>query len=424
MKVHFFFFISCMVLSISLSAQSFKNHLACGHDLVLNTMEAQYPGYKDQVLKTFENAKKRSRNETGLRREQLTIPVVIHIVWKEDAENISDELIEKQVRALNEAFNLENENKDDIRDIFKDRQADANIFFDLIEIKRRKTTANFALSFTLGLPDDVKRARNGSAAVEPANVLNIWICKIQPIPFIGAQILGFAYPPAGLANWPAGANAPSEDLDGVVLDFRAVGPDNPNVLDIAGVPFDAQGRTMVHEVGHYLGLRHIWGDGSILGGSSCGEDDGVDDTPNQGESSDFTCDLQQNTCMDAENDLPDMIENYMDYSSESCQNTFTEGQVAIMRSVIMNERRGLISSAKNHYLAQSVKVYPNPTMDILYIDAGSEWQKVEILNLQGNVQQSLTHYQEYIDVAPLTPGTYLVKIQYKDSASWNKFVKM
>ncbi|MFN5911951.1 MAG: M43 family zinc metalloprotease, partial [Bacteroidota bacterium] len=72
--------------------------------------------------------------------------------------------------------------------------------------------------------------------------------------------------------------------------------------------FEVAGRTCVHEVGHYLGLRHIWGDGD------CSQEDGIDDTPNADSQSNQDCDVTRNTCTDniAGTDLPDMVENYMD----------------------------------------------------------------------------------------------------------------
>ena len=94
--------------------------------------------------------------------------------------------------------------------------------------------------------------------------------------------MGFAYPPAALDHWPEGANAPSEELEGVVIDYRVFGRENPFSVDVGlGAPLETQGRTATHEVGHYLGLRHVWGDGGgLFGGDSCGEDHSVEDTPN------------------------------------------------------------------------------------------------------------------------------------------------
>jgi hypothetical protein len=374
----------------------------CGFDFMMETYEQQYPGFKTAVSNTFEKIKK-SEESPFLRNEILTIDVVFHIVWKENAENLHDSIIYNQLEILNKDYRLLNDNRDEIRALFKDRQADARIEFNLKEIVRVKTDANFALSLT-GLPDRVKNTDNGgSNAVAPEKTLNIWICHIRPIPFIGAQILGYAYPPAGLDNWPAGSNAPSAGLDGVVLDFRVAGSNNPNQLTVQGMNYTSLGRTCVHEVGHYLGLRHIWGDGGgIFGGSSCNADDGMEDTPNQGAETGFGCDKNNNTCTDAQNDLPDMIENYMDYSLESCQNIFTKDQVSHMRKVLFNQRKGLIEGQVSaHDITEnlSLKIVPNPVSEQSHVYFGeAKTGTIQILDAVGKVvfSQNITDLQHYI----------------------------
>ncbi|MBK8620827.1 MAG: T9SS type A sorting domain-containing protein [Saprospiraceae bacterium] len=361
----------------------------CGYDFMMETYEQQHPGFKTAVSNTFEKIKK-SEESPFLRNEILTVDVVFHIVWKENAENLHDSVIFNQLDILNKDYRLLNDNRDEIRELFKDLQADAGIEFKLKGIVRVKTNANFALSLT-GLPDNVKNGSNGgSNAISPDKTLNIWICHIRPIPFIGGQILGYAYPPAGLDNWPAGSNAPSAGLDGVVLDFRVTGSNNPNQLTVQGMNYTSLGRTCVHEVGHYLGLRHIWGDGGgIFGGSSCNADDGMADTPNQGSETGFGCDKNNNTCIDAQNDLPDMIENYMDYSDERCQNIFTKDQVSHMRKVLFNQRQGLIEGQVSAYdVAEntSFRVFPNPVTDqaVLHFEE-NKTGTIQIYDILGKV---------------------------------------
>src|SRR5690606_39460427 len=126
------------------------------------------------------------------------------------------------------------------------------------------------------------------------------------------------------------------------------------------------------EVGHYLGLRHIWGDGD------CNEQDGIDDTPNAADQSNQDCNFANNTCTDnigTLGDLPDMVENYMDYSEETCQNSFTLGQIDMMRSIIENYRWELVNGTPasfNEDEAFQLQVFPNPSTSLVFINSITE----------------------------------------------------
>lgn len=401
--------------------------LVCGYDLALDIYEKKYPGYKEVLNQAFDDAQRLSQNGT-LRNNVFRIPVVIHIVWRNPEENLADSIIQSQIRVLNDAFRLQNSNRDEVRDIFKEVQGDAEIEFYIQEVKRVKTNVNFALSL-FGLPDEVKQQSDGgSDAVDTEKHLNIWVCKIQPIPFIGGQILGYAYPPTGLANWPDGSEAPSKDLEGVVIDFRVFGDNNPNKLTVQGFTHEALGRTTVHEVGHYLGLRHIWGDGGgLFGGDSCGADDGIEDTPNQGAQSGTECDTTINTCLDTFGiDLPDMFENYMDYSGEACQNTFTKGQIAHMRAVLMNQRMLLVNTEDKTFTSDHITIYPNPTSDKLNVKISNMEGEVtlEIKDMSGSLRNSVktTNYSFDLDISTFSAGMYMLHIRSKQGHVVSRFV--
>lgn len=424
-----------LILYSSLSAQNTGVFHMCGHEIHMNQMESKFPGYKSQVDKVFGVARSRGASFTRS-SEVYRIPVVVHIVWNKPEENLHDSLILNQIEVLNQDFRLDNPDKHNIREIFKGRQSDSGIEFELVEIKRVQTTATFT-PFIITLPDEVKRSSaGGSDAADTERHLNIWVCKIQAVPFLGAQILGYAYPPADLPHWPAGASASTPALDGVVVDFRCFGRNNPaGALLPAGLSLSPQGRTTTHEVGHYLGLRHIWGDGSLLGGSSCNVDDGVDDTPNQGRQSNNDCVQDQNTCTDNENEEPDMIENYMDYSDQACQNTFTRGQIEIMRGVLEGPRKGLLEINTSTIVTNSeitLKIYPVPARNELHIlhQMDLEITQLKVFNHLGN--EMLSYQQPFFSGENITlaldnwrPGLYILMATGKDNSQKTlKFIKL
>ncbi len=403
----------------------------CLYDLAVYQYEQEYPGYQAALRRAIEA---HLPNVAAKDPEQVfTIPVVVHVVWREAIENISQERIDAQIRVLNQVYRRRNSDTINTRPLFHPVVADAGIEFVLDRVIRVQTNEIFQPTFSLSgttLPDKVKRtAQGGSDAIDPANYLNLWICAIRPLNILGQQspILGYAYPPPGLPNWPNGASAPSPELDGVVVDYRTVG--DSLTYNAWGLNLPMRGRTVAHEVGHYLGLRHISGDGlsGLLGLPDCNADDGVDDTPNQGRQSQFVCNPQQNTCNDGPSDLPDMIENYMDYSTETCQNSFTAGQVAIMRTVLTSLRANLpLMPSRVRERAQGtltqVWVFPNPSAGMfqwrLPHDLGT--YTFSVTNARGQLvvppQQGQPH--QLLDLSHLPSGMYFLQVRPQGQPGW------
>ena len=361
--------------------------------------------------------------------------VVVHIVWKEEAENLDESIILDQLRILNEDFNQLNTDQVNLRSQFQPEAGSAGINFELAQIIRVQTEAEFAVDLlgTNLLPEVKSDILGGSTAWNPEQFLNIWVCKIQPIEIFGieiGQILGFAFPPNNLANWPPDSGAPDPFEDGVVIDYRVFGSNNPNTIDIpgGGGQLPVKGRTPVHEVGHYFGLRHIWGDGGTLGPNDCAQSDGINDTPFANAQSAFDCDTTRNTCAQVElhynEDVPDLVENYMDYASEECMNMFTNGQVALMRNVLEGPRSGLLmpfSAVTETEQQLSFDIVPNPSDDQFSIELETKEKftgTLRILDANGrcvrtNRPQPFStgrHRIDFDDLA-LTPGMYFVEIR-------------
>ena len=360
------------------------------------------PHHANAARAAFENAKQR----TAMRQEDdstlYRIPVVVHVIYNTVEENLPDDVIRAQINKLNEDYRRQNADTTNTRDIFLPVATDTRIEFYLATqdpagnptngiVRTQTDRTDFSLIGSIfedlgitqeqlaclidalssgtmpditvllgcGLTidqllaladiftgttgpgmDEMKfDATGGDDAWDTQRYLNIWVCDLNGDAAALGLILGFAYPPEGAPNWPAGSTGTPE-TDGVVIHYQAIGPNNPESEPIA--PFADEGRSCVHEVGHYLGLRHIWGD------ADCTEDDGLADTPDADAATDAVsgCNWQKNTCTEAAApQLPDMIENYMDYSSDDCQNLFTQQQKGIMRAMLEGPRNGLLALA-------------------------------------------------------------------------------
>jgi hypothetical protein len=224
----------------------------------------------------------------------ITIPVVINILESFDGK-VTEAQINSQIAILNEDFNNQNPNTFNTPSYFTNVVADVQITFTLANVIRKISTKP-----SWGTNDAMKISKRGGIdPSDPTNNLNIWVCEI------GGGILGYAQFPGG-----------SLSTDGVVITTDGFG-------ETSGVYGD--GRTATHEIGHWLNLRHIWGDGG------CGVDDYVLDTPVAGAPN-YTC-VENNSCNEGAGDLPDMTMNYMDYVYDNCMYMFTKGQNDRMRTI-------------------------------------------------------------------------------------------
>ncbi len=341
------------------NAQGVENsHLnePCGFATVLDQLEAQYPGFKTnfdaQTMKlvksnpVIESRKKRITDTIFYYDTIYTVPVVFHVLYNVANENLNDSLLISQIEVLNRDFNRKNPDTVKTRGIFKSRAGSARIQFVLASVDpngmatngmiHKPTTKTTFGSNTGQLADLMKAsATAGDDAWDPTKYLNIWVCDLS----VNNQdnLLGYAFPPYGHPSWTSGSWV-ADNRQGVVLHYKVVGRNNPRATGVIATA--NMGRCAVHEVGHYFGLRHIWADDQNMV-NKCTLDDYIDDTPVQGIGAGFTCNLGANTCIEPKNDMPDMFENYMDYSTEACQNIFTKQQVSMMRKSITDYRMDL-----------------------------------------------------------------------------------
>ncbi len=397
-----------------------------------------------QVAHIAEN-QKNTRNYENL----LVIPIVFHVVYNNEQENLADSVILNQLQILNEAFRRHNANASETRPAFLDLVADTKIEFQLAEldpfgaatngITRTSTdvthfggilpyNSNQTAEIQEWINDSLyhnlfrltKTDLGGIDAWDTQRYLNIWIGDLrifepQVNNFEELVFLGLATPPIDHPNWPADILGPILDFDqGVLMHYVAFGDNNPNSFPNPYQNLNnpvKKGKVLVHEVGHYLGLRHIWGDGD------CSVDDFIADTPNASNHSSWGCNHNANTCADDINgvDLPNMVENYMDYSSGTCQNSFTLGQADVMRSVLDIYRPFLAESistanVSNWQSNETISVAPNPFQSAISLKNAPPSADFKIYDISGKLISSGAIQENQIDLADLAQGTYFLEL--------------
>ncbi|ESU28207.1 hypothetical protein FLJC2902T_15520 [Flavobacterium limnosediminis JC2902] len=248
------------------------------------------------TMNEIESFTEKAIREGRLVNGKIEIPVVVNVLYKTAAQNISLAQIQSQIDVLNKDFNATNSDFNQVPDLFSGVKANVGISFVLQNVVRKSTTTT-----SWSTNNAMKKAPKGIAPTTPATVLNIWCCNM------GGGILGYA-------QFPGGASS----TDGVVIDDNAFG-----TTGTAAYPFNL-GRTATHEVGHWMNLRHIWGD------ATCGNDQ-VGDTPLHNTANyGAPAYPHYSTCTGTP---VEMTMNYMDYTDDRAMYMFSDGQKSRMLAV-------------------------------------------------------------------------------------------
>lgn len=250
-----------------------------------------------QRMEEFELKSAQAIAEGRIVNGVLEIPVVVNVLYRTTAENISLAQIQSQIDVLNRDFNATNTDYNTANNPYSSVRANVGIRFVLDQVIRKSTTKT-----SWGTNDAMKKtAQGGLNPTSPTTKLNMWICTI------GGGILGYA-------QFPGGSSA----TDGVVLDGKYTG-----TTGTATYPFNL-GRTATHEVGHWMNLRHIWGD------ATCGSDL-VSDTPTHNTANSGVPAVgHRSTC----SGTPlEMYMNYMDYTDDRGMYMFSNGQKSRMLAI-------------------------------------------------------------------------------------------
>lgn len=333
---------------------------------------------------------------------EITIPVVVHVLWNTAAQNISYTQIHSQIDVLNEDFRRHNADSINTPVMFKSVAADCSIEFCLAKRTPDSVSTNgierqFTTVTAFPMDNTMKSSMTGGLdAWDPNKYLNLWVCNMA------GNVLGYAQYPGG-----------TDSTDGVVIHYYNFG----RVGDLD--PHYYKGRTATHEVGHWLDLYHIWGDDF----GSCDGTDYVDDTPNAKDAN-YYCPMQPKitTC----NGTGEMFQNYMDYTDDVCMNIYTQGQKARMLAAITLARPTILISngcspvigiAENEWL-QEIHIYPNPGNGIFKINARMKHPQsihIRITDILGNIvfQQSFNaeHSTEMLfDLTEKANGLYFLQM--------------
>ncbi|MGE5108901.1 MAG: M43 family zinc metalloprotease [Sphingobacteriales bacterium] len=396
--------------------QEIKNNPS--YQVNLDKIEVQTKKYIEQ-----KNAAENNRKGGGGTTASVIIPVVFHVVYNTAAQNVPDKQIMDQLAVLNKDYSATNSDVTKVPRVFSSTVGDFGIQFCLATVDPNGNATNGIVrtqsSITsFGTNDAVKSSKRGGDEAWPRDkYLNIWVCNL------GGNLLGYATFPGGSAQ-----------KDGVVILYSSLPGGSAE-------PYD-KGRTATHEVGHWLNLRHIWGD------RNCG-DDYVDDTPTQ-RTANFGCPAFPHvTCNNGPNG--DMFMNYMDYTDDGCMFMFTKGQgnrsdalfasggarVVILSSngcssitkVTQNQSSFVISANESSArLNNDLRVYPSPVRSFLTVELvnySGGLQTVRFFNLMGQqvLQTSISQSSAKINVANLPRGIYLIKVGAGKEEKLQQFIK-
>lgn len=387
---------------ISSEVLSANNHERCGtvqYENYLKSIdpnrmsEQQFEEWLAPLIKEHES-KKTMRGTTAV----YNIPVVIHIVHDGDClgtgENITDAQAISQLTVMNQDYRKMAGTRGGANSTGLAQDIEINFLLakrDPVGNPSNGVLRHVITPYSNNIADtngpdwetraDVE-AMKQATIWDPTRYLNMWVIRPGGNPLDHPTspgltgLLGYAQFPQGstLTGITAGTVA---NTDGVVAAFDAMGTEDLNDGSFMLNPTYNLGRTMTHEVGHWLGLRHIWGDNSTCPASNTDADkDYCSDTP-AANTANYNCNLTANTCPTTPGN--DQVQNYMDYTPDACMDTFTAKQKARMQTCMANATRRSTLNASNGATAPSAGIYFNLTKGLCDVtESGAECNYTDV----------------------------------------------
>jgi hypothetical protein len=399
-----------LLFSMGLNAQEH-----CATDELRAYYKLHIPGYSVRIRKVDSFLAETNREPALERRTTIYLPIVVHVVYNEASENISDDQIISQIEALNQDFAAQRVDPS-IPLEFKDRVGESHIRFCLATLDPEgKATSGITRTYTnisdIGLRKDNSGRKlvhytrlGGEDAWDTGKYINIWVCKM-------ISVLGYASRPG---------EAPNPAEDGIVVDSRHFGTQGTVVQP------NTDGRTAVHEMGHYLGLYHIWGTDS----QGCG-DDQIEDTPPQ-QGPHYGCPQYPVFSCDNNN----MTMNFMDYTDDRCMYMFTKGQVDYMFNALKNMRLSLLENAGSYCgdafkepLSKRMTVFPTITRNHIWIsqkEPGNGLIKARVFNIANRIVGEYSLISDEVMELPLgkniPPGIYFLQLKTSSDQVTFRFI--
>ncbi|MHA4740196.1 T9SS type A sorting domain-containing protein [Dyadobacter sp. MSC1_007] len=382
---------------------------------------AKNPSLRNLRMKSEEAIQEHIRARAGARTtaEIITIPVVVHVIHNRTDNvtggvgngNISDAQIRSQIEVLNEDYS----NTSGYKGFYTDSLAvDTGIRFKLVSVVRTYNATNQFSPIT-----DADKLAEISPAWFTNRYLNIWVTRLNDR-YLGTSQFPVVTEINSRTNGLSTTENEEKDAltDGLIIDFRYFGRNSETITS----KIYNLGRTTTHEIGHWLGLIHIWGD------ATCGTDY-CDDTPvanTKNETTDITCSPVYSQCR-ANVVTRNMIENYMDYSPDICMSIFTNDQKERMHAVLeLSPRRAkMVEYSKITSDQLMVDLYPNPVRETLTANVFTpqpETYTVSVFNQKGQQILEDAVNRTYLNVKNFPSGLYYYKVKTANQTVTKRFV--